>query len=119
MKLTRLGTAVLIGTLLASSSVAADPEPMPTTHLWMRSGDGLLHTTSGHDYVIPKDSHILNPEGYGLIDLEFKRLQDAETRLGAENKSLRSSADSFPWVSTLVGVGIGLVAGTYLWFKIN
>lgn len=51
------------------------------------------------------------------LDNEFKRLQDQETRLKAENDSLRKSANEFPWLTTAIVLGVGIAAGTYIGLK--
>jgi hypothetical protein len=48
---------------------------------------------------------------YNTLDAEVKRLQDAETRLGAENESLRKSAESGSWKGYAITFGLGIVAG--------
>jgi hypothetical protein len=111
-----VATLLVLTTEVAAEGIA-EPLPMPSYHLWMRSGPGVLRGPDGRDYVIPQDSHILAPEGWNMLDIEFRRLQDQETRLYAENESLRKSANEFPWVPIVVGVGIGLVAGTYVGMK--
>lgn len=116
---TRYRVAVAVVTLLAlTAETSADPLPLPTPHIVLKSGPGVLHGPDGHDYVIPTDSHILSPDGWTPLDLEFKRLQDQETRLQAENQSLRKSANEFPWTPILIGAGIGLITGIYVTTKL-
>ncbi len=50
-------------------------------------------------------------------DEEFKRLQEQEIRLTAENKSLRKSAEEFPWLPVSLGVAVGIAVGTYIGLK--
>ena len=65
-------------------------------------------------------SHVDLPPGYfydeaqkKAADVEMKRLQDAETRLRAENTSLRKSADPLPigWKTLVAGLSAGVVGG--------
>lgn len=48
---------------------------------------------------------------WAVLDVEVKRLQEAETRLAAENTSLRASADAGPGWVTWAAVGIAFAAG--------
>ncbi len=53
-----------------------------------------------------------------VLDAEIRRLQDAETRLTAENKSLRASASGLPisWgvaVAVASAIGVGFAIGHY------
>lgn len=86
---------------------------MPTRHLFLRTGDGELRGPDGKSYRIPAESRILQREAWSELDAEMMRLQEAETRLTAENKSLRESADSVPWLPIAIGVGLGVIAGFY------
>lgn len=123
----RLKVAIVIGILLIPTRVLADSPtptleaevlPMPTTHLWMRSGPGVLRGPNGKSYVIPQDSRILTGERWAEQDVEMLRLQEQETRLGAENKSLRDTVNDMPWtVIAIVGV-VGMLSGAYLGHKI-
>lgn len=88
--------------------------PMPKPHLLLRTGPGELLGPDGKRYLIPQLSHVLTPEKFSELDAELMRLQEAETRLQAENKSLRQSADSVPWLPVVIGVGLGVVAGAYI-----
>ena len=65
-------------------------------------------------------AHVDLPPGFfydeaarAALDAEFKRLQDAETRLTAENGSLRRSADPLPigWKTLVAGLSAGVVGG--------
>lgn len=50
---------------------------------------------------------------WSKLDLEIRRLQDAETRLKAENASFRASAaaDTGPGWGTVTWIGLALTAG--------
>ena len=96
-----------------------EPLPMPTTHLFLRTGPGVLHGPDGKDYVVPQESRILTRERWSELDAEMMRLQEVETRITAENKSLRKSADSFNWLPVAIGAGLGIVAGAYVGIKLS
>lgn len=98
---------------------APEPIPMPTTHLFLRTGDGVLRGPDGKDYLIPQESRILTKERWSELDVEMMRLTEAETRLTAENKSLRKSADSFNWLPVAIGAGVGIVLGAYVGTKLS
>lgn len=83
------------------------------------SGD-TYHIKSPSTIETEKGSRLKLPPGYFLDeqtwqerDLELKRLQEQETRLKAENRSLRKSAvDDYPWLATgfvgVFGVALGI-----------
>ena len=78
----------------------------------------IFHIKSPSELKTEKGSELKLPPGYFLDeetwqerDLEMKHLQEQETRLVAENKSLRESASYPPWMYVLVGaIGIGVGA---------
>ena len=57
----------------------------------------------------------LDESSYSKLDVEMKRLQDAETRLTAENTSLRQSAKAWQpgWITVLSTLTIGVIVGAY------
>lgn len=124
--------AVIVGVLIAMAPRAlAEPAPestpivevtpeiheMPTPHLWMRSGPGVLHTVDEKRFLIPIDSHILTVDRWMEQETEKKRLQEQEIRLKAENESLTRSANEVPWRIIAMGVAVGLVTGAYIGLK--
>jgi hypothetical protein len=110
---TRKTLALFVGllVLMAATSVAAEPDAGPapaTTHV-----KSPFHVTteagSERDFA---PSWIVPEVTWSAIDLELKRLQTAEVRLGAENDSLRKSAlDDGPGWGTIVAVASALAAG--------
>lgn len=68
-----------------------------------------LITDRGRAARVPP-GRFLSEDLWQKLDREVKRLQDAETRLAAENKSLRESADAPGW-GWVIGAGLGLAAG--------
>lgn len=80
------------------------------------AGD-IYHVKSPSTLKTEKGSELTLPPGYFLDeqtwqerDLEMRRLQEQETRLVAENKSLRESADFPPWASVALGA-LGIAVG--------
>ena len=108
--------AIFLVVLLASR-VAADPLPSP--HVRITNGEGELITYEGKHYVLPLGTHIFTYEMWEELDTEFRRLQDQETRLTAENKSLKKSADEWRpgWKIVVAGALLGLAAGVYVGMK--
>jgi hypothetical protein len=114
--------------LLAAPGVAADPveqpeqptietpQPMPTPHLRLSTGEGTLIGPNGKLFTLPQGSHIITGDVWHDLDSEMLRLQESETRLSAENKRLRQSVESWSpgWKSLAVAVGSGLALGWYL-----
>ena len=82
-------------------------------------GDEIYHLKSPSTVETQRGSKLALPPGYFLDeeawrkrDEEMRRLQEMETRLKAENNSLRKSADDYPWLATgavgLFGVAVGV-----------
>lgn len=104
---------------LAQPAEESAPLPMPTLHMRLGTGSGELLGPNGKTYLIPEGSHILAPEYWAKeFDGEFLRLQEAETRLTAENKSLRASSSEFHWLPLFVGIVLGSAAGIYVGRKL-
>lgn len=80
----------------------------------------IIHLKSDADCVSTKGSHFQLPPGYELDeptwaarDAEYRRLQDAETRLSAENASYKASA-SDSHIGLIVSVVTAAFAAGYL-----
>lgn len=98
--------AVLIVAALASRS-AADP----ILHLKTPSA---VHTQGGTDLTLPP-GYFLDEPTFADKDAEMRRLQEQETRLNAENQSLRKSAKKSPWDWKVVSAAFAAgCAFTYL-----
>lgn len=116
MRKLTVGAALGIFLLLAPSAAAQPPSLMPSPHLRL-SADSTLATPTG-SYLLPMGAHILDEPSWWKLDAEVRRLQDAETRLAAENTSLRKGSDSWRpgWKTIagtlLVGVSVGFYVGT-------
>lgn len=84
-------------------------------------GDDIYHVKSPSVLKTEKGSELKLPPGYFLDeqawqerDGELKRLQEQETRLVAENVSLRKSArDDYPWIATGIVGAFGVAAGVF------
>lgn len=110
-----LGLAAACAVLLLASQAAAEPvlpgEAPAQTYYRVRK-PSTLHTLGGLVVPLPP-VYILGEPEWERLDAEVRRLQDAETRLEAENTSLRETARalSFPWRGAVVGGLLGLVVG--------
>ncbi len=93
--------------------------PMPTLHMRLGTGDGVLRGPNGKDYVVPQGTHVLAPGAWEPLDAEMLRLQEQETRLKAENESFRKSADKFEpgWKLLVSALVIGIAGGAYVGAK--
>lgn len=103
----RAQAAALALVLLAGTRAAAEP-----THL-LGASTVTMHE-SGHALDLPP-GYFLPEDDWDALDLEVHRLQDSETKLKAENQSLRKSAGSWgPGFKTSIGILIvGAAVGAY------
>lgn len=109
--------AALLASLLsaggaAAQPVAPSPEPPQAEPDVPPAVDGPAHLHGPSTVTLDSGTRVRLPAGYFLpesywdtLDLEVRRLQDTETRLTAENASLRSSESTWGWGT------VGLVAG--------
>lgn len=100
------------GSGVGSGSGSAQPiELVAPLNLHMRTPSH-VQTDGGADVRLPP-GWFLDEGSYGTLDTEVKRLQDAETRLKAENGSLKKSADGWQpgWYTLGVAVATGIVLG--------
>lgn len=115
-------SALIIATLVLRPVVAeADPQPMPTEQITLRSGEGeLCLKVTGKCFTIPQMSRVLAPPAADRVDAELRRLQDAETRLAAENKHMRERVSGWSpgWKTLAVTMLTGIATGVYLGLKI-
>lgn len=110
--------------VLAASRVAAEPTnpctPSEPCHLRMRE-DTTLTKDNGEQYRLPP-GHYYDDPTWEMLDDELKRLQNQETRLTAENESLKKSFEE-TWkpgwatifAALLVGAGGGISG--YYWYQ--
>lgn len=111
---------LLIG-LLLSSRAAADPSlapPFAHLHSPRLACLGTLETPT--DCIELSTGYFMDEPTYSKLDVEMKRLQDAETRLKAENMSLKQSAAGWqPGPLTLATAFLaGVALGVYVDRKI-
>lgn len=114
--------AVLVTTLLAPTPARADaaPEPLPSQRVRLTSGPGeLLVPSIARTFALPVGTEVLLPSAASALDAEIRRLQELETRLVAENRSLRDSAKSWQpgWKTLLVTLATGISVGVYAGLK--
>lgn len=106
--------------LAASARTASgDPDPTPPpTNIHIHSASS-LHTDGGSDLRLPP-GYFLDEPAHDRLDTEMRRLQDAETRLGAENTSLRASTQGWQpgWYTVAGIIATSLAAGWYLHDKL-
>jgi hypothetical protein len=98
---------IIVATLSVYSRAAGEPPPDIPAQL---ETGGVLTTPGGSTIELPPDWWIVPPDRWDALDAELRRLQESETRLTAQNTSLRSSAADFDRKWIWVG-GSALVAG--------
>lgn len=108
-------------TVMLTATAAAEPVSPCTAgepcHLRMRD-PSTLHTYKGDVFKLPPGRFLDEPT-FDMLDDEFKRLQDQETRLTAENESYKKSMAGWKpgWltltIATLSGVASGISAYYY------
>lgn len=118
--------AVVAAVVVSAPSVAhgddapANVEQLPSPHVVLDSGTGVLEAPNGRSYFLPVGTHILDGLKWQSVDDELRRLQEAEVRLRAENESLRETASSWQpgWKVLLGTLVVGLAGGAYLGSKL-
>jgi hypothetical protein len=100
----------VLGLCVAVPTAAADDDA--PIHL---TAGATCRTPAGVDLDLPPGYYLSEPK-WDALDLEVRRLQDTETRLSAENLSLRASANAWRpgWRSIATALAVGLGAGVYL-----
>lgn len=108
----RVGMAAALAVYLLATRAAADPAP--SVRLRMRD-DSTLTLKSGRVLELPPGRFIEEVE-FMRMEIEFKRLQDAETRLTAERDSLQKTTEGWRpgWVTLSLTLATGLAVGVYL-----
>jgi hypothetical protein len=71
-----------------------------------------VETEKGSKLELPP-GYFLDEETWRERDEEMRRLQEREKRRAAANKSLRKSADDYPWLAHGVVGSFGIAAGVF------
>ncbi len=113
----RVALTLLLLAGVAAADTAVDTAQIATLH--MRSPSHVV-TSGGSQLDLPA-GYFLPESTYDKLNTEVLRLQDVETRLTAENKTLR--ADVATWqpgfyvlATTFV---VGLATGVYFYYKVK
>lgn len=111
MKSSRLATLAAVMTLLAATRAHGDPEKQEIIHIKSRFE---VRTERGSVVTLDPGYYVPEP-AWDDLDLEMRRLQDAETRLKAENESLRKDTKSpTPLIFGALSLVTGLVLGAWI-----
>lgn len=107
--------AVVSAIVLAALTRAASGDPVTNVHIESSSH---VTTVGGSELDLPP-GFFLGEAARAALDTEVRRLQEAETRLTAENASLKASAtDPAGWKPGLYTLAttfvLGMAAGIYL-----
>lgn len=102
---------VLLLSTRAATQPASDPEPAPHVHVLEPA---TITTDSGKSRRIPP-GHFVDEPRWSLLDVEMRRLQDAETRLTAENASMRKTTSAWRPGWKMLGSALltGITVGAY------
>lgn len=106
----RLVGATLAVILVVAPQAAADPAP--TTGASHIASPSTVKTDGGTDLRLPP-GYFLDEPTYSRLDVEMRRLQDAETNLTAQNKALRTDVSGFQpgWKTLAITLASGIVLG--------
>lgn len=100
--------AIFLSIILAARVSVADPPTIPTR----LNSRAHVTTEGGTDLDLPPGWYVVPPDKWSALDLEMRRLQDAETRLTAENESLRGSTGGAGFLLVVCGaLAAGFAAG--------
>lgn len=113
----KVGAVLLI--LAASSRAAADPAPDTSDYVHIAAAS-LVRTDTGSEMRLPP-GYFLSEPAHDRVDAEFRRLRDLETKLVAENKSLRASAQEWQpgWKLLTAALVAGFAGGLYVYAKFD
>lgn len=105
---------LLVVVIIAVLQGAAYADP-PTKPAQFQSAT-VCTTTAGSKIELPPGWWIVPPERWSELDLELRRLQEAETRLKAENATLTASIENarpaWYWISGALVAGF---TGALVW----
>lgn len=98
-----------------SATTPTTPAPTPTL-VHLKSPRRACRLANPDDCATLGPGYFLDEDSYARLDVETRRLQDTETRLKAENQSLRGTLASWQpgWITSLVILSAGFAAGIYV-----
>lgn len=109
--------AAIIAAILVIATVA-NADPAPPVNLHMRSPSRVV-TDGGTELRLPA-GYFVDEATHDKLDNELRRLQAAETKLNAENSTLRADMAGWqpgPYTLAITFV-VGLAAGMYLYHEL-
>lgn len=116
----RLIASTLCAALVAAApAAAADPAPAPGfSHL--NSPRLACRTEDATSCVMLAPGYFLDEAAWAVREAELRRLQDAETRLKAENQSLRGTLAGWQpgWFVITTALVVGIAVGAYATYKL-
>ena len=112
-----LVSLVVVFALFASRMTWADP--LPTKPSVFKTAT-VCTTAGGSRLELPAGWWLVPPLNWSALDTELRRLQDAETRLAAENASLKEAARNWrpAWYYIAGALSLGYTGGlTWAWIR--
>ncbi len=104
----KLVFAIALALTFATREAAGEPV------IYKLKSPSTLTTEKGSTLKLPP-GYFLDEPTWLERDLEMRRLQEQETRLRAENRSLRKSAvDDYPWLATGMVGAFGVALGVFV-----
>jgi len=108
---------LLLGLLLLACKASAQEQPSVSPNSIDTDRDSVVLELKGGKYELPA-GYFFTRRAFTVSDTELRRLQDAETRLKAENGELReqvknSTSPLVPIITTAIGL---ISTGVILWF---
>jgi hypothetical protein len=114
--------AITCAAMLAGPPAAADPAPPPPAPSFehLNSPRQACRVADPASCVVLAPGYYLDEAAWAKREAELKRLQDAETRLSAENKSLRGTVATWQpgWMTLVVAIAVGAASGVYVRSKL-
>lgn len=110
----RLLGVTLVALVLLQAPALAEPP------LHLQTARNACHLVDLTDCITLGPGYVLTNEAFSALDVEMRRLQDQETRLTAENVSLKKSAQGWQpgWKTLLISFAIGAGLAVYVERKI-
>lgn len=106
------GVTVAIVVLLLTTKTAADPAP---NNLRLTGPREICKVEPERVCLTVGPGRYLDEPTWTVLDTEVRRLQDRETRLDAENRSLRESTKGWSpgWRTLALTLGTGIAIGAF------